>query len=167
MLKGKDLIGELQPSPKTKIEDPLGYLPLAKSIDYGDYQKREDELVAEGREWFKGMVDLWIRSEGVSEFSTNETRVLFADGKTFRIGSTTLRFTRPLFHGIEYDRVGWVTGLVYDHHLPRDIRYRERVAQIYETAEKEGKKALTAAEWFGRKPLILRLKREKVDQSWS
>ena len=219
-------------SPKTEIEDPLSYLPLARSIDYGDYQERKDELLAKGREWFKGAVDLWVKSEWVSEFSSDNTKVLFADGKTFGIGSTDPKFTKPLFHGIEYDRVGWVIGLVvecggvkflytsdiqgpvledyakwvikekpeilimdgpptylfgymvnrinlkraivnakliiqetspevliYDYHLLRDIRYRERIGEIYEAAEKGGRKVITAAEWFGKKPLILRLKR--------
>ena len=233
LLKDKDLTEQFGPSLKTKIEDPLSHLPLASHIDYGNYQKRKEELITKGRQWFKQMVDLWMGGEWVREFSTGHTEVLFADGKTFQVGSTTLRFTRPLFHGIEYDRLGWVIGLVvecggvkflyssdlqgpmledyakwvieekpqilimdgpatylfgymlnrinlkraianvklilqktnpqvliYDHHLPRDIRYRERVAEIYQAAEKEGKKVLTAAEWFGEQPLILRLKRE-------
>ncbi|MFQ6066538.1 MAG: MBL fold metallo-hydrolase [bacterium] len=233
LLKGKDLREQFGPSLKTNIEDPLNHLPLARHIDYGDYQKRKEELIIKGRRWFRRMVDLWISSEWVHEFSANHTEILFADGKAFRVGGTTLRFTRPLFHGIEYDRVGWVIGLVvecggikflyssdlqgpmledyakwvieekpqilimdgpatylfgymlnrinlnraianvklilqetspqvliYDHHLPRDIRYRERVAEIYQAAEKDHKKVLTAAEWFGREPLILRLKRE-------
>jgi hypothetical protein len=233
LLKGKDLREQLGPSLKTEIEDPLGCLPLASHIDYGDYQKRKEELIVKGRRWFKRLVDLWMKSEWIHEFSTSDTKILFADGKTFRMGSTTLRFTRPFFHGIEYDRLGWVIGLVvecggvkflygsdlqgpmledyanwvieekpqilimdgpatylfgymlnrinlkraianakliiqktspqvliYDHHLPRDIRYRERVAEIYQAAEKEGKKVLTAAEWFGEEPLILKYKRE-------
>lgn len=233
LLKGKNLREQLGPSLKTKIEDPLSHLPLASHIDYGDYQKRKEELIDKGRRWFKRMVDLWTGTEWVHQFSAGNTEVLFADGKTFRVGGTTLRFTRPLFHGIEYDRVGWVIGLVlecgrvkflyssdlqgpmledyakwvieekpqilimdgpatyllgymlnrtnlrravtnvklilqetspqvliYDHHLLRDIRYRERVAEIYQAAEKAHKKVLTAAEWFGKEPLILRLKRE-------
>lgn len=233
LLKGKDLREQLGPSLKTKIDNPLSYLPLASNIDYGDYQKRKEELIIKGRRWFKRTVDLWMGSRWVHEFSTSNTKILFADGKTFRVGGTILRFTRPLFHGIEYDRLGWVIGLVvecggvkflytsdlqgpmledyakwvieekpqiliidgpatylfgymlnrinlkraianvkliiqetsprvliYDHHLPRDIRYKERVAEIYQAAEKEGKKVLTAAEWFGKEPLILRLKRE-------
>lgn len=51
-------------------------------------------------------------SEWVREFSAGNTEVHFAEGKTFRVACTTLRLTWPLFHGIEYDRVGWVIGLV-------------------------------------------------------
>lgn len=238
LLKGKDLREQFGPSLKTKIEDPLSHLPLASHIDYGDYEKRKKQLIDKGRQWFKRLVDLWMGSEWVHEFSTSNTEVVFADEKTFRVGGTTLRFTRPLFHGIEYDRVGWVIALVveyggvkllyssdlqgpmledyakwvieekpqvlimdgpatylfgymlnrinlkraivnaklilqktnpqvliYDHHLLRDIRYKERVAEIYQAAEKEGKKVLTAAEWFGEEPLILRLKRELDEKS--
>lgn len=42
------------------------------------------------------------------------------DGRTSQEGSTFIRFTESLFHGIEFDRVGWV--IVYDHHLLRDVR---------------------------------------------
>jgi len=31
---------------------------------------------------------------------------------------------------------------------------------LVQAAQREGKKVLTAAEWFGKEPLILRLKRE-------
>jgi len=45
--------------------------------------------------------------------------------------------------------------IIYDHHLPREPRYRERVREVYETAEREGKRVLTAAEYMNRKPAVL------------
>jgi len=46
--------------------------------------------------------------------------------------------------------------LIYDHHLPREPRYRERVREVYETAKQEGKTILTAAEYLGKEPAVLR-----------
>ena len=55
---------------------------------------------------------------GASEAMKNHrAKQLIKDGKTFRMGSTTFRFTWALFHGIACDRVGWVIGLPYDHYL--------------------------------------------------
>ena len=45
--------------------------------------------------------------------------------------------------------------IIYDHHLPREPRYRERVKEVYETAKEEGKDVLTAAEYLGREPAVL------------
>lgn len=45
--------------------------------------------------------------------------------------------------------------IIYDHHLPREPRYRERVMKVYEAAKSEEKKVLTAAEYLGREPVVL------------
>ena len=45
--------------------------------------------------------------------------------------------------------------IIYDHHLPREPRYRERVKEVYETAKEEGKDVLTAAEYLGKEPAVL------------
>ncbi|MCD6536242.1 MAG: MBL fold metallo-hydrolase [Thaumarchaeota archaeon] len=45
--------------------------------------------------------------------------------------------------------------IIYDHHLPREPRYRERVKEVYETAEKEGREVITAAEYLGKEPVVL------------
>lgn len=50
--------------------------------------------------------------------------------------------------------------IIYDHHLLRDTLYRERLAEVYETAKQEGRNFITGAEWFGEKPLILKLARK-------
>jgi len=76
------------------FDDPTEYLPLAMAKDYGDYQPRKDQLLGKGPAWCKKLALGWR--------------------------STFIRFTEPMFHGIEFDRVGWVS--VYDHHLLRDVR---------------------------------------------
>jgi len=49
--------------------------------------------------------------------------------------------------------------IVYDHHLPREPRFRERVKEVYETAKREGKIILTAAEYLGKEPVVLSTRR--------
>jgi len=52
--------------------------------------------------------------------------------------------------------------IIYDHHLPREPRYRERVKEVYESARQEGKDVLTAAEYLGRKPVVLTWYRKQI-----
>ncbi len=40
--------------------------------------------------------------------------------------------------------------IIPDHHFMRDLRYRERIAPVYEAADDAGKKVITAAEYAGR-----------------
>jgi len=224
----------LQSPKKIKIIDPLKSLPIASHKRYGDYQKRKDELLGKGKKWLGGLVTLWGEGAWVKPFVAGKSKIRFVDGESFKIGATTIRFTKPLFHGIEYDRVGWVIGMVleygeakvlytsdiqgpmiedyaewiiredpdvlvvdgpttylfgfmlnrinlnraienvcrilksidpkviiYDHHLLRDIRYRERVAKIYRVAKDKKQNLITAAEWLGQQPLILKLAKNK------
>lgn len=44
--------------------------------------------------------------------------------------------------------------MIYDHHCLRDRKFRERLKPLYETVEETGKNVLTAAEYFGLKPLV-------------
>lgn len=210
--------------------DPLDDLPLARSKDYGNYNERKRELLEKGRKWFRGRVEKWNKTKLIPEFRFENSEVKFADGREFRFGKTKIRFTEPLFHGIEYARVGWVIStvvtyedeklihtsdlegpviedqaewivkenpnvlildgpstylipfmlnlinlrraientcriieettklelIIYDHHLPRDRKFKERVKQVYERAEENDKKVLTAAEYVGKVPAVLR-----------
>jgi len=213
-----------------ELKDPLEELPIAASKDYGDYNARKRELLEKGREWLKKLHEkLWQKGPWCKEVEVKDKfKVVFADGLSFKFSNTELRFTKPFFHGVEYDRVGWTLSIVvehphakivhssdlqgpviedyakwiidenpdilildgpptyllgymfnninlrravqntckiieetstkliiYDHHLTRDKLYPDRVADVYATANKLGKKVLTAAEQMGKKPLIL------------
>lgn len=111
----KDAGKILQASRKIKIADPLKDLPVASRKKYGDYQKRKKELIRKGRKWFKNLVALWEKGPWVKPFVCGGREVCFVDGRSFKVGSTKIRFTRPLFHGIEYDRLGWVIGMVVEY----------------------------------------------------
>lgn len=44
--------------------------------------------------------------------------------------------------------------MIYDHHLPRDKKFRKRMQIFFDRVEEMGKRVMTAAEWFGMEPLI-------------
>jgi len=154
--------------------------------------------------------------------------VKYPEGKAFKFGNTSLRFSKPLFHGIEFSRVGWVFYtivehetekfihssdldghiiedyaqqiihenpqvlildghmtymfgyllnrinlnravenaaeivrsidaelIIYDHHLPRDRKFRERTEKVWNVAKEVNKKVMTAAEFLGQEPVVL------------
>jgi hypothetical protein len=196
--------------------------------DFGDYNNRRKELLNKGKKWFIRLRDKWLRWGHIPEIKTRDIEIIYPEGKIFRFGSTKLRFTKPMFHGIEYSRVGWVFStiieygdtkilhssdlngpiiedyadfiirespeiiildgpmtymlgytlnlinfnrilknavkivenvdfqfMIWDHHLPRERRYRKRTQIVWETAEKLGKTLLTAREFeYGQKPIV-------------
>ncbi len=211
-----------------EYEDPLDDLEIATNKDFGEYNKRRRKLLEKGRKWFNKRVEKWQRYKIIPELKFKDVCVKFADGRKFRIGRTKLRFTKPLFHGVEFSKVGWVFAtvieykgkklihssdlngpiiedyaewlieenpdvlildgpptyllgytlnlinfkralenakrivkeidaevIIYDHHLPREPKFKERTKEIWELAKKLGKKVLTAAEYIGRKPIVL------------
>jgi len=57
-----------------------------------------------------------------------------------------------------------VEVIVLDHHLVRDLKYRERLAEVYSYAESKGVKILTAAEFMNRPVELLEALRDKLYQ---
>jgi len=49
--------------------------------------------------------------------------------------------------------------IILDHHLLREARYAERLSDVYRAAREAGKRVLTAAEWLGQEPVVLRAAR--------
>jgi len=208
--------------------DPLEGLPLARERDFGDYRDRREALLRKGRARFRHMVAEWNERPRIPALEFGGCRVVWADGAALWFGRTQVRFTPPLFHGIEYATVGWViatvitydgeklihssdlngvyiedyarwlieedpdvlildgpptyllgyllnrinlqrcvdnlcriveetsTGLIIlDHHLPREPRFKERVAQVYEAVRAARKTVVTAAEYLGQVPRVL------------
>lgn len=219
----------LEEKEKKEHPEPLSLLPLARNKDYGDYSERKKELLGKGRKWFLKRVENWNKSKLVPEMNFDKCEVRWADGREFKFGKTGIRLTRPLFHGIEYARVGWIIAtvviyegekiihtsdlegpviedqgewivsekpdvlildgpstylipfmlnlinvqraienmrkiireaetelIIYDHHLLRERLFRERVKEVYRVAEQENKRVLTAAEYLGKTPMVLR-----------
>jgi len=222
-LKVEDI---LEPPEMREFADPMEELEIAGRRTFGDYQKRREELLEKGRKWFYDRVRKWCEYKRIPEISL-DIEVRFADGMEFKLGKTRIRFSEPLFHGIEFSRVGWVFStviefkgtrfihtsdlngpiiedyaewiiqenpdilildgpmtymlgytlnltnfkravenavrifeetdtevIIYDHHLPREPKFRERTREVWEAARKLGKKVLTAAEFLGMKPVV-------------
>jgi hypothetical protein len=214
---------------KLPFTNPLKDIPHAMSLDLGDYTPRRLELLEKGLSWFKKRVENWNNSKFIPELKGGNIQVNFADNKKFQFGETIIRFTYPLFHGIEFSRVGWVymtivengkrkllhssdvngpiiedyadliiredpdvlildgpmtymlgytlnitnlkrvknniiriientktNPIILDHHLPREKKFKEKLKEIYKTAEKTGKEVLTAAEYYGQTPVVLK-----------
>ena len=214
-----------------RFPDPMDSLPKARSMSYGEYTKRKTKLIEKGRKWFLKRVERWNSWKLIPELKSENCKVLFSDGRAYTFGGTKLRFSRPLFHGIEYARVGWVIAttivkgeeklihtsdlegpviedqaewiieenpdvlildgpstylipymlnlinlrravknlcrileeaenlklVIYDHHLLRDRRFKDRVREVYQKALEVGVEVTTAAEYLGEEPAILRV----------
>ena len=222
----KDLEEFLIEPRKSSFQDPLDWIPLAIKKDYGDYNKRRREILENGRKRFRNLCQVWVSNQWIKEPKEGPINVEFADGREFSFGATRIRFTKPLFHGIEYDRLGWVIGfvierkgekllytsdvqgpfiedyaewiisenpniaiidgpptyqygymmtrtnfrrtldnmiriinetdtdiIIWDHHLLRDIRWRERVSDVYKVARRKRRKLMVASEYFGKRPV--------------
>lgn len=220
----KDILEE----PKVEeFRDPIKDLKETKGRNFGDYRKRRKELLDKGRRWFEKRAEKWTTSKRIPEIKLEKCEIRFAENRVYEFRKTKIIFTKPLFHGIEYSRVGWVFStivergekllhssdlngpiiedyasfiikenpnylildgpmtymlgytlnlinfrrvlenvkriikevdfkvMIWDHHLPREKKFRERTKEIWKLARKLGKNLLTAREFqFGEKPII-------------
>jgi len=46
--------------------------------------------------------------------------------------------------------------IIYDHHLLRDPKFKERTQKVWDAAEDRGVRVTTASEYIGREPVVLR-----------
>ncbi len=218
----------LQKSKRKHYGNPLDEIPRARDKDFGDYNRRRRELFEKGLKWFRGRVKKWNSAKVIPELKFKDTEVKFPEGRELKFGRTKLRFTSPMFHGIEFSRVGWVFAttveykgekliyssdlngpiiedyadwiigenpdilildgpmtymrgylltkttlrrvmantvrileesdvklLIYDHHLPRESKFREHTKEIWEMGKQKHKKVLTVAEFLGKRPVVL------------
>lgn len=109
-----DLDKVLQKRRRKTYGNPLDDIPHARDKDFGDYNRRRRELFKKGLKWFRNRVKHWSSSKLIPELKFKDVEVKFPDGKEFKFGRTRLRFTSPLFHGIEFSRVGWVFATVIE-----------------------------------------------------
>jgi len=105
-LGGCDLEDVVVKRRRWNYKDPVRELRYARAKDFGDYTQRRAELLEKGARWFRKRVEMWNRSSWIPELTFGDTMVKYPEGRCFRFGETTLRFTEPLFHGVEYSRVG-------------------------------------------------------------
>ncbi len=55
-----------------------------------------------------------------------------------------------------------VEKFIVDHHLLRDIKWRERIKDIYKLSEEGGVKVLNAAEFIGEETSMLEARRREL-----
>jgi len=112
MFGGIRLEDVLQTRERRVYGNPLDDIPRARNRNFGDYNRRRKELFKKGLRWFKNRTGKWNSSMWIPELKFKEIEVRFPECKEFKFGRTRLRFTNPMFHGIEFSRVGWVFGTV-------------------------------------------------------
>ncbi len=210
--------------------DPLKEISVAVNRDFGDYTKRRKEILKKGVKWFSVLAEKWNSYLRIPEKDFGQLKIKFAEGKEFKFKNTKIRFTKPLFHGVEFSKLGWVFAtvieykgeklihtsdlngpiiedyaewiikenpdiliidgpmtymfgyllirvnlkraienmvriientnarlIIYDHHLPREKKFRQKTVEVWNKAEIENKKILTAAEFLGYQPKVLTL----------
>ena len=98
----------------TDFPDPEDSIPLAIGKDFKDYQRRRNEILDLGRKWFKSLTRMWSSNQWIPELNFGDTKFMFSDEKRLEVGNTVLRFSSPVFHGVEYDKLGWVTSTVVE-----------------------------------------------------
>ena len=52
--------------------------------------------------------------------------------------------------------------MILDHHLVRDLHYKNKIIDVLKTAKRMGKKVLTAAEFLGRENEFLEARRKEL-----
>ena len=103
-------------APKVRdYPNPLEEIPIARDKDFGDYNKRRKELLEKGLKLFKKRVEMWNSLPKIPELEFDAIKVIYPEGREFSFGRTKLRFTRPLFHGIEFSTLGWVFSTVIEY----------------------------------------------------
>ena len=93
--------------------------PIAFQKDFGDYNRRRREVLQKGQHRTDKLRTLWQNESWLGEQGFGSVQVEFADGRTFHFGNTTVRFTPPLFHGVEFATVGWVVAVVVEYGASR------------------------------------------------
>jgi predicted metallo-beta-lactamase superfamily hydrolase len=212
---------------KMIYSNPLDKLPLAKNKDFGDYNNRRKELLKKKYILFKKRIKLWEKYKLLPEINSENIKIIYPEGNEYNINGTIIRFTQPLFHGIEFASVGWIFAtiveynnekffhssdlsgpmiedyadfiikenptylfldgpttyllgyilnninlnrciqntirilketdcklIIYDHHLLREKKFRERTKDIWKEAKKLNKKIITSAEYLGKKNIL-------------
>jgi len=112
-----------------------------------------------------------VREEQVKFILENTPQTLIVDGPpTYLLGGSfkedDLQLANQLLSRIMRSLVS--SGLhtvILDHHLLRDLNYRERVKPVYGAGEELGVRLFTAAEFIGREVNMLEARRQELYQT--
>ena len=112
-----------------------------------------------------------VREEQVKFILENTPQTLIVDGPpTYLLGGSfkedDLQLANQLLSRVMRSLVS--SGLhtvILDHHLLRDLNYRERVKPVYGAGEELGVRLFTAAEFIGREVNMLEARRQELYQT--
>ncbi len=111
----KDLNDYLVEPRGNYFQDPINSLEYAVERDFGEYTSRRLELLKKGREWFNKLTKLWMQGRWIKEFYINNgISVKWGDNSRINYCGIKISILEPWFHGMEYDRTGWITPLVIE-----------------------------------------------------
>ncbi|RLI35588.1 MBL fold metallo-hydrolase [Candidatus Bathyarchaeota archaeon] len=110
-----DLQEVLKPAKKENFPDPADGLKISLRKDFGDYNERRKQLLKQGKKWFKARAEKWSKTSRIPPLKLDEVEVKFDDVGRLTFEGTEVRFVGPLFHGIEYSRVGWVFATIIEY----------------------------------------------------
>ena len=115
-LKGLRLDDYLTEPQETVFEDPVEELREALSKSFGDYDKRRRELLERGKRWFEKLAKTWSRGPWLRETIElpGGPRIELRDTGTYEVEGVRATLLGPHFHGVEYDRTGWVVPLLIE-----------------------------------------------------
>ncbi|WXG47207.1 MAG: MBL fold metallo-hydrolase [Candidatus Atabeyarchaeum deiterrae] len=133
--KAKKVMFKADPTCSFDAEDSI---PLAMGKDFKDYQERRNEFIEKGRIWFASLCRMWSKNPWISEMKFGDTEFKFMDGRKVEFGNTVLRFSPPFFHGVEYDRLGWVSSTLIEH----------KGVKLIHTSDVEGPVIEDYADWI-------------------
>lgn len=94
----------------TNFKDPIDELQILRENNYDDHQ-RFNESIINGQKRFLKMSIQWTKTHWINVKSES---IHFADGSGFQKGNTKVRFSEPLFHGVEYSRTGWLISTIVE-----------------------------------------------------
>ncbi|MEM3031179.1 MAG: MBL fold metallo-hydrolase [Candidatus Micrarchaeia archaeon] len=124
-----------------------------------------ETLVEEGKEKFIHTSDVEgpSQAEQAAFVLKHRPRVVFLDGP---LSYMIYRFGMHAIGASVQNMIGFVQEgvetLVVDHHLLRDLHYKERLAPVYAAAEKTRARVVTAAEFARKKIDMLEAKRKEL-----
>ena len=68
------------------FQNPMDNLPIARNKDFGGYQKRREELLKKGEDWFnKISTKVWLKNQWIKEIDYPNITVNFAERKEIEI----------------------------------------------------------------------------------
>jgi len=76
--------------------------------DPADGLSLKKELLKQGLRWFRDRVRSWNNYLKIPEIEGENLTVRYPEGREFQFANTKLRFTKPIFHGVEFSKLGWI-----------------------------------------------------------